>query len=232
MPRNAASRTYQRTTVTAQPLKEPVTLDEVKAYARITQDSENGLINSWIKAARIAVENFTGRKLIEQTLTAFLDQFPAGSGSAWWSGTRQGTPESTGLSSNRSIILDYLPLKLGDPAGAVTQVSTFSDADVESVFPADGYLVDNHSQDQQGRISLKSGASWPTDLRDTSAIKIEYVVGYGTEPTDVPEDIRLCIMSLVAYWYKQREAACSVSMSEVPLQFHWMVNQYRVHKDL
>lgn len=224
MHRQRSSRTYQRTRVSAEPAEEPVTIDEAKAHARILNDDEDALITSYIKAARLAVEKYTTRKIVTQSLEAFMDEFLDVGGGAWWDGLRQGTPSSTGITSDRSIRLDHLPVQV------VTQVSTFDDADNETVFAATEYRVDSNDPDLRARISLKEGSSWPSDLRPTNAIRILYDVGYGlpsAAPPDVPDDIKFAINSLVAYWIKQREAACPVNFSEVPLAYRYLIEQYR-----
>ena len=224
--RQSSSRTFQRTKVTELPSEEPVTLAEAKAHARILQADEDDLITSFIKAARLAVEKYTGRKLITQTLEAFMDEFPDVGGGAWWAGVRQGTPSSTGITSDRSILLDGLPVQAGIPI----VISTFNDADVELIFPAIEYRVDANDPNLPARISLTEGGVWPTDLRPTSAIKIVYVAGYGLAVA-VPEDIKFAIKALVAYWFIQREAVCSTNLSEVPLQYRYLIDQYRTYKD-
>ncbi len=220
-----SSRTYQRTRVSAEPAEEPVTLAEAKAHARILNDDEDALITSYIKAARRAVEIYTTRKLVTQSLEAFMDKFPDVGGGAWWGGLRQGTPSSTGITSDRSIRLDHLPVQ------GVTQVSTFDDADNETVFAATEYRVDSNDPDLRARISLKEGSSWPSDLRPTNAIRILYDAGYGlpsdADPApDVPQDIKQAILFIVAYFIQQREAVCSKNLAEVPYARE-LINQYR-----
>ena len=103
---------------------------------------------------------------------------------------------------------------------------------MESIFPATEYRIDKNDPDLKARISLTEGGVWPTDLRPTNAVKIIYDVGYGL-PSDldpnaeVPADIKLAINELVAYWIKQREAACSVTLTEVPLAYRYLIDQYR-----
>jgi uncharacterized phiE125 gp8 family phage protein len=43
-------------------------------------------------------------------------------------------------------------------------------------------------------------------LRERQGIEIEYVAGFGTEPDDVPADIRQALLVLVAYWFEHRDA--------------------------
>lgn len=217
-----SSRTVQKNKVTVPPAGgDPVvTLVEAKAHSRVLSDAEDGLITSYIAAATLAVEKYLTRKLITQTIVAFMDEFPAVGGGAWWDGLRQGTPSSTGITSDVSIHLDLLPVQ------SVSEVAVFNDADVETVFSATEYRVDDHDSDLRARISLVEGGVWPSDLRPTNAVKITYVVGYGAA-VSVPEDIKLAIKELVGHWCINREAVSDTTLKEVPLQYRFLIDQYK-----
>lgn len=58
------------------PATEPVTASDVKLYARVSGSTEDALINTWIKAGRIAAEDFQNRAYIEQTWRVFFDAWP------------------------------------------------------------------------------------------------------------------------------------------------------------
>ena len=58
------------------PTEEPVTLAEMKVFARIDIDDDDALITALITAARSEVEQQTGRSLITQTWDAWLDNVP------------------------------------------------------------------------------------------------------------------------------------------------------------
>lgn len=60
---SALKRTVDATT-------EPVTLDEAKAFARVTASDENALLTSLIKTARQECEKYSGRAFITQTWRA------------------------------------------------------------------------------------------------------------------------------------------------------------------
>lgn len=220
MPHSSRSVQKNKVTVPPNPVDPVVTLVEAKAHSRVTQDAEDGLITSYIAAATLAVEKLMTRKLTTQTIVAFMDEFPAVRGGAWWDGQLQGTPSSTGITSDVSVHLDLLPVI------SVDEVTVFNDADDESVFPANQYRVDDHDPDQKARISLIEGGIWPSDLRPTNAIKITYQVGYGAAAV-VPEDIKLLIKELVAHFCAIREPIVTGTIvAEVPFQFRWMVSQY------
>lgn len=58
------------------PTAEPRTTAEAKAHLRVTGTDEDTYIDALVAGARQAVENYTGRALITQTWTYYLDAFP------------------------------------------------------------------------------------------------------------------------------------------------------------
>lgn len=64
--------------VTSEPSTEPITLTEAKAHCRVDDTADDTYITALIVAARIHVENFLAKKLITQTLSLKLDEFPNG----------------------------------------------------------------------------------------------------------------------------------------------------------
>lgn len=58
------------------PTEEPVTLAEMKLFARIDIDDDDALITALISAARVAVEEQTGRALVTQIYEAWLNTVP------------------------------------------------------------------------------------------------------------------------------------------------------------
>ena len=65
---------YELTTAST---SDPVTLDEAKLFARIDDDTDDALVTALISAATKEVESQTGRALMPQTWTAWLDNMPA-----------------------------------------------------------------------------------------------------------------------------------------------------------
>lgn len=63
--------------VTTSPVQEPVSIAEAKAHLRVTWGDEDGLIGNLIKAAREMVESDAEISLLPQTLTWYIDAFPA-----------------------------------------------------------------------------------------------------------------------------------------------------------
>ena len=59
------------------PVGEPVSLAEAKAFLRVDHDDEDALIGALVSAARLQVENATGRALMSQGWRTVLDAWPA-----------------------------------------------------------------------------------------------------------------------------------------------------------
>jgi len=62
----------------AGPAEEPVSLAEAKAFLKVDDTSEDGLISTLIGAARLHVEGVTGKALLAQSWRVVLDDWPEG----------------------------------------------------------------------------------------------------------------------------------------------------------
>jgi uncharacterized phiE125 gp8 family phage protein len=65
-------------TVVTAPQTLAVSLEEAKLHLRVDHADDDALIELFLKAAIANAESFLGRRLIDQTLDAFLDAFPRG----------------------------------------------------------------------------------------------------------------------------------------------------------
>ena len=75
-PSNGSFTGYSVQLAETAPVVEPVTLAEAKEYARIDGSTEDTLITSLIKAARLHCESFTGKSLIPKTVTVTSFTYP------------------------------------------------------------------------------------------------------------------------------------------------------------
>lgn len=60
----------------AGPAEEPVSLAEAKAFLKVDDGAEDGLITTLIGAARLHIEGVTGRALLAQSWRVVLDDWP------------------------------------------------------------------------------------------------------------------------------------------------------------
>src|SRR5690606_23947827 len=63
---------------TTDPASEPLTLEEAKAHLKVEVAADDAYITALITAARMTLEEWTGRAFIEQVWEARLDAFPCG----------------------------------------------------------------------------------------------------------------------------------------------------------
>lgn len=177
---------------------EPVSVTEVKAHLRVTDPHEDTLIAGLITAARMSVEQLTRRTLINKTYQLFLDEFPP------------------------SIIIN-LPFP---PLVSVAWVKYYDQDGSLQTLSSSEYQVDSRAT--PGRIVLTELGNWPTtELDKINAVEIEFTVGYGALPENVPAPIRLAITHLASHWFENREPFSQANMFNVPSTFENILMPYR-----
>lgn len=188
------------TLITA-PTIEPVTLDEAKKHARVVVDDDNDYIeNQLIPAARAKVESLTRHQLITATRDVSYPDFP-----------RDGL---------RTFFLDCPPLL------TVTHVKYYDTSGIERTLADTQYETD--IVHVPGRITEKYGCTWPAVRTEVpNAITIQITCGFGPTAADVPDELRLAILILVAHWYESREPIITGTIvAQVPYGFENLLGNY------
>lgn len=161
-------------TLNSPPAAEPVTLDEAKAHLKVDTTGEDALIASLIVAARARAEWHTGRALITQSWTLWLDAWP---------------PDG--------VIEIPLP-----PLQSVTGVTAYAYDDTSSLLDVETYRVDVSSA--PGRLQPKNVIVPPlVTLRSINALAIAFTAGYG-DAAAVPQAIKQAILCTIADLYSHR----------------------------
>ena len=157
------------------PVRQPINISECKDQMRIEHSDDDIIINRFIDTATRYVD-VTGA-LGKAMITQTWGEW---------------------IAPNPSVV--YLSL------GPVQSVSAIKYYDADNVLQTDT-LSHYHVLGTSGRmlVSPKTGFSWPITFQRDDAIKIEYVIGYGDAPTDIPETIRHALFMLVAHYYENRE---------------------------
>jgi uncharacterized phiE125 gp8 family phage protein len=170
------------------PAVEPVTLAQAKAHLKVDTTDDDALITALISAARARAEWHTGRALITQGWTLWLDCWPA----------------------SGAIEVPLPPLQ------SITSVTTYARDDSASVMDSALYTIDAVSA--PGRLALKSDAAPPTNLRAVNAIAVAFTAGYGDAAGDVPQILNEAILELIAYLYENRgEAPAELPLAALAL---------------
>ncbi|QPJ61464.1 MAG: hypothetical protein G3M70_06010 [Candidatus Nitronauta litoralis] len=159
------------------PAGEPLSLAETQSYLKTTDPSETDWINNAIQAVRESCEGFTRRALKTQTWILWLDAFqPA-------------------HSQIQEIEIPRAPLQ------SITHVKTYNKHDEATTLDATHYLMDTSAV--PGRLILREGYCWPTDLRIARAVEIEFVAGFG-DASDVPAGLRQGMLLWIRLLYANK----------------------------
>lgn len=131
------------------PAVEPVSVSEMKLHLRVDGTDDDTYIGALITAARMKVEEETGRALCTQTYDFYMHETPG------W-----------------RIRLPRPPLQ------SVTWIKFVSKADVETTVSASDYIVDVTRTPGMVLLKYdRSWPS--VDLKETGGVKIRYLAGYG-----------------------------------------------------
>ena len=160
--------------ITTDPGVEPVTLDEVKTFARIDGGDEDTLIEDIIVAVREAMEFYLGRSLVDRTITMTIDEW-----------------------QEKEIELPMPPLV------SITSVSTLDEDDSATIYNASNYYVVTEAIPGQIVIKQDVSLPNNVD-RDVAGYRIIYVAGYGSQASNVPAAIRMAMMQWATMIYETR----------------------------
>lgn len=154
----------------------PVTLEQVKEFARIDTDETDDMIQGLIEAAVSyfdGKEGILGRVLMQQTWMYWLSEWPSD---------------------------DHISLPLG-PVLDITSITYLDSTGTEQTLATTEYVVT-----ENGDITISDTGSWPSVYANRyDAIRITFDVGYlsdtSPEQTTIPEAIKQAIIATVAHWY-------------------------------
>jgi len=202
--------------VTTQPTIEPISIEEAKEHLRLDDDIDDIPVLTFIKAARLWAEKYTGRAFITRTVQQYLDS-TASILDPLYEGIRTGI--ETRAYSN------YIELA-ASPVISVTSINYYNDSDTQSTWATSNYYVDNVND--LGRIYLRDGGTFPTDLRAANGLEINYTAGYGTSRSDIPSDIKLAMLQYMTFAYEHRGEQEGGTPPMPPKILSTLLNPYKI----
>jgi uncharacterized phiE125 gp8 family phage protein len=155
--------------VTTAPTLEPITLDEAKRQARITDTSSDAVLESYIATAREACEAFTNRGILTQTVTAVFDDFAC-----------------------------VMPLPLASPLQSITSVKYYDGDGVQQTLATSFYDLDTVVRPGALVLKVGQSWPAIQSERRNGRIEVVYVVGWTTAAL-VPEQIKQGVRMFVTY---------------------------------
>ena len=154
-------------------------LVEVKGHLRVDHDDEDQYIANLIKAAANRVEQYTGRRLITQTLDIRMSAY---------------------------MLTRVIKMPVA-PVSAITEIVVETTAGEETVDSGDYELVTMPGESARPAIlQLLSDKQWPAASPYLLyPARIRVTAGYGDTSLDVPESLRQAIYTIVGGWFEARQ---------------------------
>lgn len=182
------------------PTLEPVTVQEATDWARITNSSEDDLVEGLIRSARAHVEQLTGRALLTQTWDLYLDCFPEQ------------------IDVPRPPLQAVTYIKYTDANGtlqtlASSEYTVDAKAEPGRIVPAYGKSWPG-TRYEPNAVQVRFVAGYGPEASDVDA--------------KAPE-LRQAIGVLVATMYEQRETNTDQLVTDVPEAFTQLIAQHRMY---
>jgi uncharacterized phiE125 gp8 family phage protein len=196
---------WDRLALVTPPSQGVITLAEAKAHLHEEDSDSDTVIAGMISAAQSMVEgpNGIGIALLTQTWRLNLDCWPHGP--IW---------------PNARINLFLSPVK------KVSSVKYIDLAGTEQTLDTADYKVNVEAS--PAHIERGYNRIWPPARRETAAIKVEFIAGYGDAPSDIPQAIKAAMLLMVGHLYQNREATAANTLAEMPLGVTALLAPYRV----
>jgi uncharacterized phiE125 gp8 family phage protein len=187
---------YYKTTTAA--TVEPVTLAEAKLWLRVDGATDDALITSLIAAARDYCQQYEGRAYVEQTITAYYDDFE-----------------------------DKLTLPM-PPVLTVESVKYLDTDKVWQTLSTDYYTVRNEVDPAYIEFDFTGTSYTLADVDNRVEVVLTagytYEEGDAWEGA-VPDRVKSAIMLLVGHWYEHRLASCEAQLKEIPMGVHSLLSE-------
>ncbi len=169
----------------------PLTFDEVLKHLKLEDSPITDDVISLISVANLFAEKVLGRDLTNKTYKTYLDNFPCGDGS-----------------------IQILKSKLQ----SITSIKYFVDG-VLTTLATSVYLITDSSE--YSKIFLNTDQSWPTNVDSRQqAIEIEFVAGYGTDCSQIPDLIRRGLLAHIISLNEHRGDCDHASISKQALALY------------
>lgn len=195
-------------TRTSDPTAEPITTAEARAQCRLNHNAEDALLDSYIKAARVAAEDYCERSFVTQEWKVTLSAFPDAHR------CRHGFPDASRCRRGRHDAIDLLR----PPVQSVEQVQYI---DANGAYQTiDLLAVMFFAEQEPSQLIPYPGTLWPKPtLECPGAVSVTYLAGYGDHASDVPEPIRQAIREMVQLKYDRAPTMLTESIKELLAPF-------------
>lgn len=181
----------------------PVTVDEAKGQLRVTHAYEDTTIQRIVKAASRWAEEQTRRIFCTTVVEIRMDRFPYRNeycSLLLYDDYRVEGHYKYGRVRTRTARDSAIRLP-GGMVSAVDEIRYLDTSSIEQTLtgPTSGTPGTDYQEDltdaDEAFVFTARNSDWPSTADETiNAVTIQYQVGYGADPEDVPEDIRQAIL--------------------------------------
>lgn len=181
---------------------EPVTVDNVKLHTHIDHDIEDTLIEGWIRAARIAAEDYQGKTYNTTVYDLSMDNWPT------------------------------MPLLLPrPPLFTVDSFKYYDTNNTEYTFDLNDMHVDTYSEPGRLTLNYLESWPTSVTLRSIDAVRIRYTAGYGDMAGTTPDTLVALIPDSVKdaiYVYCAWRNENRAGEVDIPKQFYDILRPERI----
>lgn len=188
---------------TTEPAAEPISLAEAKAHLRVIDfTDDDAYITSLIAVARRAVEDFTGRTLIDTVFTQ----------------STRNWCRYVSLWRGNARAIDSI---VYDPAGGGAAVTV--DSTLYGIHPYGDGLAQVAFYDEFTEPDL-------IDRPLIDRIRIQFTAGYGAAGTAVPQPLLQAIYYLIQHFYDNRSpVGINVNLNKMPFTVESLCGPYKIY---
>jgi uncharacterized phiE125 gp8 family phage protein len=185
--------------IITEPESYPVTVEEIKEFARIDGNDEDSILESFLIGVVNDTEAYLKKALITRQYKMIMD--------AW---------------NDKEIELPMPPLI------SVQSIKTIDEDGNETVYDSDNYYVVTESIPGKIIIKKNSQKPLNSE-RESGGYEIIFTAGYGNDASSVPKQIRIAIMQWVTMIYENRSMTDSETLkNEPPPEVKKILKTYRI----
>ena len=183
-----------------------LTLAGVKQQAFINTTEYDTMIAAEIDKAIAYTEQYTGRRLIDQSIYIYYD--------------RDEYVDRMRAYKN-SLLLSSLNVS------AITEVLTYDELNASTAVTSTDYRLSGTPLSAESNLVFNETTTASlTNIRQVDGVRVEVVCGYGAAAANVPGTIIYAANQLVAYWVQNGNLASTENREEQLITFRGVLLQY------
>ncbi len=206
--------------------KLPVAFQDLLASLSAGNETDEQRFNSLIKSAVEYINQYSGKNLVN---TTYIQHHDLNDLIYIVKGEYIKYPESEWLNYYYSVLYGHdVEFVLNEtPLSSITEVRYYTDDNTPTTIASSNYFL-NKGKDS---VIFDSVFMSTLDLRTKNCFEIEYVAGYGSDSTAIPNDLKEIIYDLVRYVWERRRTSVNV-LTVDPDYLTFLNNRLRKYKTL